>query len=79
MELETRYRALEMALKASGPTSLGAAEDIWLVQRARAFAQYLEGNSDDASDATPDSKRAEGAACALDELTNEAQALGFGY
>lgn len=58
MEVETRLRALEMALKASGPTSLGAAEDIWLVQRARAFAQYLEGNSDDASNAKPDDARA---------------------
>lgn len=79
MDPDTRLRALEMALKASGPTNLGAAEDIWLVQRARAFAQYLEDGGDGASDVTPDSKRAEDAASALDELTNEAQTLGFGY
>lgn len=53
MEVETRLRALEMALKASGPTTLGTAEDIWLVQRARAFAQYLEDGGDDVGEADP--------------------------
>jgi hypothetical protein len=53
MEVETRYRALEMALKASGPTRLGTDEDTLLVKRARAFAQYLEDGCDDAMDQLP--------------------------
>lgn len=58
MDPETRYRALEMALKASGATSLGTVEDTQLVQRARAFAQYLENDGDDAKDQLPTHRHA---------------------
>jgi hypothetical protein len=46
-EREIRDRALEFALKATGPTQLTETEDTLLIARAKAFATFLRGNNDE--------------------------------
>ena len=47
-------RALELAVKASGPTTPGAAEDAQLIRRASIFEKFLRGDNSKSQTATSD-------------------------
>jgi hypothetical protein len=55
-EQVARDRALELALKATGPTQLGEKFDADIIQRADAFARFLRGMNKDSGGETQDGK-----------------------